>query len=76
MPSSTVTITRNGRPASGIRVVLEWNGFVNLGQSDPVYTNSDGVAFIQHSSTGSATVYVDGKNQGKMSTPGGKPVRL
>lgn len=70
MPTSKITVYRNNRPASNIRVRLEYTGFTQLGFTDSFYTNSNGVAFIQHSSTGDANVYIDGKKKGRLNTPG------
>jgi len=41
-----------------------------MGFTKSFYTNSDGVAFVDHSSTGNANVYIDGKMKGKLKTPG------
>lgn len=62
--------SRYGRWESNARVVLEWNGIASLGQSSPVYTNSSGIAEVNHNSSGQATVYINGKEMGRMSTPG------
>jgi len=72
METSRIKVYRNNRPVNGIRVTLEfWSGF-----SKAFYTNAEGVAFVQHSSTGEATIYVDGKSRGKMRTPGEEVVYL
>ena len=78
MPSSIITVynSSRGKYESNARVVLEWSGFVNLGQSSPAYTNSSGKAVIDHSSTGQATIYVNGKNCGKFSSPGSYTVEI
>lgn len=76
MNSSRVTVYKNGRPSSGHRVVLEYDGFVNVGQTQPVYTDQNGVADISHASSGMATIYVDGSRKGKMNTPGSGRIDL
>jgi len=58
------------------RVALGWDGCTSLGTSDKVYTNNDGIAIIDHSATGEATIYVDGKIVGKMDTPGSATVEI
>ena len=72
MATSIVKVynSRQGRWESGARVVLEWTGIVNLGQSNAVKTNLNGIAVVNHSSTGNAIVYVNGRNMGRMKTPG------
>lgn len=72
MPTSIVKIynSNRGRYESNARVVLGWDGIVNLGQSNAVNTDGNGVAVINHSATGTATVYVNGQNKGTMRTPG------
>jgi hypothetical protein len=63
--------TRAGRPEPNAKVVLGWNGIANLGHSSPAYTDSNGTAVVNHSSTGEATVYVNGKEMNqKIYTPG------
>lgn len=54
------------------RVVLSWNGIANLGNTKPVYTDSDGIAIINHSSTGRAEVYINGRSYGSIITPGNR----
>lgn len=69
MPDSVVVIQRNGGGyVQGARVAL---GFSN-GVTDSVYTDSDGEAVIEHSTTGNATVYVNGQDKGSMNAPGRK----
>ena len=48
-------------------------GFSN-GVTDSVYTDSDGEAVIEHSTTGNATIFVNGQDKGSMNTPGRKLV--
>ena len=72
MPTSIVKVYNRsrGRWEPNARVVLEWTGFVNLGQSNAVQTNANGVAVVDHRSTGTAIVYVNGRKMGTMKTPG------
>jgi len=78
MPTSLVTVynSSKGKFESNARVVLEWSGFTNLGQSSPVSTDSKGQAVINHSSSGKATVYVNGRSYGAFSTPGSYTVKI
>jgi len=78
MPTSIIKVYNEsrGKWESRAKVVLGWNGFINLGMSKPVYTDSSGIAEVNHSSTGEATIYINGKNVGKMKTPGSKTVTL
>jgi len=41
-----------------------------LGFTSLFYTNSDGVAYVEHSSTGRANVYINGSKKGGINTPG------
>lgn len=72
MPTSIIKVynSRNGRWESNARVVLEWNGIANLGQSSPVYTDGNGMAVINHASSGRATVYINGRSVGSINAPG------
>lgn len=65
MATSIVKVydSRAGKWLKNAKVVLGWNGFVNLGMSKPTYTNSDGIAEVNHSATGNATIYVNGKRK-------------
>jgi hypothetical protein len=66
MAESVVVVQRNGGGyVEGARVRL---GFSN-GVSESAYTDSNGEAVIRHSTTGEATVYVDGADRGLMHTP-------
>jgi len=66
MYTSKITVYQYSKPAKGIKVSLEfWSGF-----SKNFYTDANGVAFVQHSSKGKATIYVKGMRKGKMNTPG------
>ena len=68
--------SKYGKWEKNAKVVLGWDGFLNLGMSKAVYTNSDGMAEVQHASSGQATIYVNGKSYGKMKTPGSKTVTV
>ena len=72
MPTSVVKVydKRYGQWAEGAKVVLGWNGFVNLGMSASFYTDSNGRAVIEHGATGNAEVYINGTHVGNMYTPG------
>lgn len=65
-----------GRWESNARVVLEWNGIANLGQTPSHYTDSNGQAVINHASSGMAAVYVNGKQESKFSAPGSHTVEI
>jgi len=67
---SKITVYRNNRPAKNVRVALEFTGFTNMGFTRAFYTNSDGVAYVEHASEGKANVYIDGKYRGTMRVPG------
>jgi hypothetical protein len=71
MAESVVVVQRNGGGyVKGAKVSL---GFSN-GVTDSVYTDADGEAVISHSTTGKATVYVDGRDRGSMTAPGRKHI--
>lgn len=70
MPTTRVTVYRNNRPAQGVSVSLEYTGFTQAGFTRRFSTNSDGVAFVEHSSIGRANVYINGRKEGNMNTPG------
>jgi len=66
MPESVIVVQRKGGGyVQGARVTL---GF-SIGVTDSVYTDSDGEANVQHSATGTATIYVDGRDVGTMNAP-------
>lgn len=68
--------SKYGKWEKGARVVLNWSGLLSSGMSKAVYTDSDGLAEIQHRSSGQATIYINGKVYGKMKTPGSKTVTI
>lgn len=76
MPTSRITVYRNGKPFPGASVSLEYTGFTQMGFTKKFTTNSSGVAFVEHSSTGRATIYVNGQSQKSMNTPGEEVVYL
>lgn len=72
-----VVVYKNGKPASGVRVSLEfgWAG----GFTKDFYTNSQGVALVQHESEGRVKVYIDGDHSSHGISgyaPGKIPVHL
>lgn len=71
-----VILGRTGLPLGGARVLLGWDGLINLGMSREVTTNAEGRAVIQHSATGMATVFVDGRAREEVQTPGQIIVRV
>jgi hypothetical protein len=71
MNTSRIQVYRNNRPASGVRVRFGYDGLTQIGLTQDYYTDDQGVAYVQHSSTGWATVYLDGREQSrKVYTPG------
>jgi len=70
MATSKITVYRNGKTLKGAQVSLEYSGFTQMGFTRKFSTNSDGVAYVEHSSTGRATIWVNGSSKGSMSTPG------
>ncbi|MDX2471184.1 MAG: hypothetical protein QNL04_11480 [SAR324 cluster bacterium] len=67
MSTSSVNVySASGTPQKGIKVVL---GF-SLGMSKPAWTDSNGNAEVEHSTTGKATIYVNGNSVGEFLTPG------
>lgn len=78
MPHSVVIVQRRGgRYVKGAKVALGFSFSdhpLSAGHTESVYTNSDGEATIKHSNTGRATVYVNGRDEGTMNTPGEKIV--
>ena len=78
MATSIVKVynSRRGKWEQRAKVVLGWDGILNLGMSKPVYTDYEGIATVNHSSKGQATIYVNGKNVGKMNTPGSKTITI
>lgn len=71
--ATEVVIYKNGKPASGLRVSLEfgWSG----GFTKDFYTNSQGIARVEHDSEGRVKVYIDG-NHSKYGITGYAPGRI
>lgn len=65
--SKIIVQHKDGSKASGARVSI---GFSSGGFSKDFYTDSKGIAVVEHASRGSATVYVRGIKQGSFSAPG------
>lgn len=70
MPTSKISVHRNGQPAANIKITLEYTGLTQSGFTSPAYTNSDGIALVEHSSTGKANVYINGSKIRSIDTPG------
>lgn len=71
MPASTIYVYySDGSPVSNTRVVLGFDGILSGGMTREAYTDRQGCVTIEHSSTGTATVYVSGKNCGSFRAPG------
>lgn len=67
MPASTIIVqNRDGSPARHTRVTL---GFPS-GNSSAYFTDYYGQVVIEHSSVGSAIVYVSGRDCGSFHAPG------
>jgi hypothetical protein len=60
---------RDGSKPSGVKVVLGFTGMLG-GMSKPAYTDSRGVAVVEHASTGDADIYVSGNKVGSLRAPG------
>jgi hypothetical protein len=58
------------RMAKRARVVLSIDGIFSGGMTKEVYTDDDGVAYVTHSSSGMASVFINGKECGRMKVPG------
>ena len=56
--------------AKRARVVLSIDGIFSGGMTKEVYTNDQGIVYVQHASTGMATVYINGREVGRMRVPG------
>jgi hypothetical protein len=57
---------KDGSKPKGTKVSLGFSG----GISKPAYTDRDGMAVLEHTSTGQAKVYVSGANKGSFRAPG------
>lgn len=67
---SKITVYKYNKPAKNIRISLEFTGFTNMGFTRTFYTNNNGIAFVEHASSGKAKVYIDGKRIGTITAPG------
>jgi hypothetical protein len=77
--TTEVVVYQNGKPSSGHRVSLGFNGLFNSGMTKDYSTDSSGTAHIQHELKGDANVYIDGNhsNHGTtLNTPGRVTVYL
>jgi sugar lactone lactonase YvrE len=63
MPTTRVTVYRNGEPCRGRTVKLFFTDFFNQGSTDGFMTDSDGIAYVESSSSGKVQVYVDGSHK-------------
>jgi len=62
---------KSGSKPKGVRVSLSISGgLLSGGTTKTFYTDKDGRAMIEHSSTGKATVYVNGIKKGTFRVPG------
>ncbi len=73
--TTTVIVYKDGkRVGSGYKVSLEFVGGLSVsGFTKNFYTNSDGIAYVEHASEGTVKVYVDGNwsdHQTKGKAPG------
>ncbi|MEZ4908762.1 MAG: hypothetical protein R2771_14220 [Saprospiraceae bacterium] len=68
--TSRITVFINRRPAKNVGVSLEYTGISSLGFTRTFYTNTEGIAYVEHRSTGEANVYLNGTMKGRMKTPG------
>lgn len=72
--TSEVTVYEHGRPSKGHRVSFEFDGLFG-GFTKDFYTDSSGVAYVKHVSSGKVKVYVDG-NHSNHGTTGTVPGRI
>jgi len=68
--SSIYVYSSSGAPVKGARVALGFDGFFSGGVTRDFYTDNRGVAQVDHSSSGEATVYVSGRRCGRFHAPG------
>lgn len=68
MPVSTIHVTQNGSTApAGVKVMLS---FAGGGVSETARTDSSGRATVSHTASGTAKVFVDGRQRDTMHAPG------
>ncbi len=63
---------KDGSKPKGTKIVL---GF-SAGMTKPAYTDRDGMALVEHASSGKVTVYVSGSKKGTFHAPGNFAVTL
>jgi len=62
---------KSGRKPKGVKVSLSISGgLLSGGTTKTYYTDRDGRAIIEHSSTGKAIVFVSGSKKGTFRVPG------
>ncbi|MEP7322841.1 MAG: hypothetical protein ABI761_13020 [Saprospiraceae bacterium] len=77
MYTTKITVFNNRRPLNGVRITLEFRGLTQMGFTTPVYTDGEGIAYIQHASSGEAYVYLDHEPQrDPIKTPGRETYNL
>jgi hypothetical protein len=57
---------RDGSKPKGVKVVL---GF-STGMTKAAYTDANGIAIVEHASTGHADIFVSGQKRGSLHAPG------
>lgn len=65
MPYQKLSSSKNGQLLKVDRVFLSYDGIANVGHTKPSFTDNNGRALIEHSSSGMATVYIDNKDMVK-----------
>jgi len=58
------------RMANRARVILSIDGIFSGGMTKEVYNNDQGIGYVQHASTGMSTIYINGKEVGRMRVQG------
>jgi hypothetical protein len=78
MATSIVKVynSRYNELAAGVKVSLGFDGIMSLGFTRDVYTDSNGVAVVEHSGTGNCTVYVNGSRKDDFYAPGSITVTI
>lgn len=72
---SEVIVYKNDKPSSGHMVSLEFTSLFNGGFTGKFFTDKNGVAHVEHASTGEVNVYIDG-NHSSHGTSGHVPGRI
>ena len=71
-----VTIKHSdGGAATRVKVSMKIQGILTGGWCKDAYTDSHGVAVIEHSSEGTGEIYVNGRCIGKLRVPGSDEFR-